>query len=412
MVKVIAHMYPVIPAKDEEERAALRPLGRHRERYFETLQGWHDIVRAADEMGIWGVSSVEHHFHSEGYEVGSNPGILNAYWAAITKNVRVGALGYVMTTRDPLRVAEETAVINHLSGGRSFVGFARGYQSRWTDVLGQHFDGKATMSDHSEQDLNNRKVFEENVDLVLKAWKDDSLSHKSERWNIPNTEGSGFSAWPMIEATRKFGAPREISEDGRVAEISVAPAPYTSPHPPVFVSSNSSIETVEWAAERGFTPVYFAPIKRAAAHAESFQKASEKAGHSLAFGQSQCVVRWPQMGKTREEGLLALSRYAGEQFKYFYAPFNSALQGQDKSIFPYDLPGAAGVGPMLETGLFIAGSVSDVRDEFVSQWKKVPAEYVVLIFHYAQQPKESVIEDLSIFMKEVKPALDELTTYE
>lgn len=90
MVKVILQIYPVIPAANEEERAALRPIGRHRERYQDTLTGWHDIVRAADALGFWGVATIEHHFWSEGYEVGPNPGVLNAYWAAITTNVRVG----------------------------------------------------------------------------------------------------------------------------------------------------------------------------------------------------------------------------------------------------------------------------------------------------------------------------------
>ena len=42
------------------------------------------------------------------------------------------------------------------------------------------------------------------------------------------------------------------------------------------------------------------------------------------------------------------------------------------------------------------------------QWRELPAEYVVVIYHYAQQPKESVIEDLRQFMREVKPALDDV----
>src|SRR5215468_3009726 len=144
MVKVILQLYPVIPAASEEERAALRPIGRHRERYHETLLGWHDIIHAADELGVWGVATIEHHFWSEGYEVGPSPGVLNAFWAATTKNVRVGQLGYVMSTQNPIRVAEETAVLDHLTRGRFFVGFARGYQSRWTNVLGQHLGTRAT----------------------------------------------------------------------------------------------------------------------------------------------------------------------------------------------------------------------------------------------------------------------------
>ena len=110
MVKPIIQTYPVIYAENEEERETLRPIGRNKERYQETLLGWHDVIRAADELDYWGVATIEHHFWSEGYEVGPNPGIMDAYWAAITKNVRVGQLGYVMSVQNPIRVAEETAI--------------------------------------------------------------------------------------------------------------------------------------------------------------------------------------------------------------------------------------------------------------------------------------------------------------
>ena len=52
MVKVILQIYRVIPAADEEERIRLRLIGRNVERYQETLQGWTDIVQAADELGL------------------------------------------------------------------------------------------------------------------------------------------------------------------------------------------------------------------------------------------------------------------------------------------------------------------------------------------------------------------------
>ncbi|HEX2939545.1 MAG TPA: hypothetical protein VHO91_00760, partial [Rhodopila sp.] len=96
-----------------------------------------------------------------------------------------------MATHNPIRVAEETAVINHLARGRSFVGLARGYQSRWTNVLGQHFGMRATKSPSAaiykpatqdagvsaatqvETDLNddklNREIFEDHVEIMLKA---------------------------------------------------------------------------------------------------------------------------------------------------------------------------------------------------------------------------------------------------
>ena len=146
MLKPIMIMYPVIPARDEDERAALRPIGRNRQLYQNAIHGVSDIMRAADEMGLWGAATTEHHFWSEGYEVAPAPSAIQAYWAAITKRINVGVIGYVMATHNPIRVAEETAVINQLAQGRSFVGLARGYQSRWTNVIGQHFGTRATKS--------------------------------------------------------------------------------------------------------------------------------------------------------------------------------------------------------------------------------------------------------------------------
>ena len=76
MVKVILQIYPAIPAESEAEREALRPIGRNVDRYQQTIRDMDDVVRAADKLGLWGVSSIEHHFHSEGYEVGPNPGVM------------------------------------------------------------------------------------------------------------------------------------------------------------------------------------------------------------------------------------------------------------------------------------------------------------------------------------------------
>ena len=66
---------------------------------------------------------------------------------------------------------------------------------------------------------------------------------------------------------------------------------------------------------------------------------------------------------------------------------------------------------MDKTGLFQYGTVSQVRDYYIDQWKQLPAEYITLIYHYAQTPKQDMIDQLKIFMEEVKPALDELTEY-
>jgi hypothetical protein len=52
------------------------------------------------------------------------------------KNARVGTIGYVAATRDLIRMAEEMAVMDHVTQGKYFAEFARGYQARWAHILG------------------------------------------------------------------------------------------------------------------------------------------------------------------------------------------------------------------------------------------------------------------------------------
>ncbi len=78
MVKPILQTYPVIHAESEEERAKLRPIGRNKDRYQETVQGWHEVIMAADNLDFWGVATIVHHFWSKGYEVGPAPAIMDA----------------------------------------------------------------------------------------------------------------------------------------------------------------------------------------------------------------------------------------------------------------------------------------------------------------------------------------------
>jgi alkanesulfonate monooxygenase SsuD/methylene tetrahydromethanopterin reductase-like flavin-dependent oxidoreductase (luciferase family) len=418
MVKPILQIYPMIPAVDEAERAELRPLGRNSERYQEVIDGTLDLVKAADELGFWGVSTIEHHFHSEGYEVGPSPGLLDVHWAAHTTRTRVGQLGYTMSAQNPIRVAEETAILDHLTKGRCFVGFSRGYQARWTNILGQHLGTRATLSPTGKtqeqqaklsaaelaaelaDDKINREIFVEQIDMVLDAWGMESIEHDTARWQIPYPYAHGIE-WGMSDATARLGAPGEIGPDGRIRRISVVPAPYTNPHPPVFVASNASLETVEYCGAKGFIPTYFSGIGRAGTWGRTYVEKAAEAGRSYALGQNQALVRWMQIGDTREAALKAVSDYDAEIYVNLYKGLTP--------VMPLDP--ADPVQSVLDCGLWMVGTLDEVRAQFVAQWQELPAEFVVLIFHYAQQPKESVIRNMELFIEHIKPALDELTEY-
>ena len=339
MVNLLVNLYPVIPAKDEEEREQLRPIGRHSGRYNSVVHGMTDIVKAADSMGVWGVGCIEHHFHSEGYEVGPSPGVLNAYWAAITENVRVGALGYVMSTQNPFRVAEETAMLSHLTKGRYFVGFARGFQDRWTDVIGQHLGACATHDGATAaEDQRNRDIWTEQVELVIDCWTKESIEHNTPLWQVPCPYEDGIKWW-MSDSTARLGAKDEVDSEGVVRRVSVVPAPYENKIPQVFVAMAGSEESVECAAHRGYSPLYFSSIARTAEFAKIYQKEAKKVGRNLSLGQNCAGVRWFAIGDTEKEAREKVLHHDADITKNFYSHFRKVAgraDSQDNANAPLE----------------------------------------------------------------------------
>ena len=149
---------PSIPGS-LEERAALRPIGRNNDRFQQMLEQLRQIVIYADEAGFDAFSTTEHHLHSEGYEASVAPLLIYADLAARTQRIKFAPLGLVLPSWDPIRCAEELAMLDHLTKGRMIAGFARGYQDRWTNILGQQYNVTGATMDGSETDEHNREVF-------------------------------------------------------------------------------------------------------------------------------------------------------------------------------------------------------------------------------------------------------------
>ncbi len=195
-------------------------------------------AQAADELGYDSISFTEHHFHVEGFEISNNPVLLDLFVAAQTKRIRVGQLGIVLPAQNPIRVAEDIAMLDHMSGGRANAGFARGYQRRWVDTMAQHLHGihGATPGQHDAIDAANRAAFEEHFRIIKECWTQDMVRFSGKYWQIP-VEGTPWD----IEATRLWGGG---IEDGVVRELGIVPKPLQKPHPPIFQPFASSENTI------------------------------------------------------------------------------------------------------------------------------------------------------------------------
>ncbi|MCZ6588854.1 MAG: LLM class flavin-dependent oxidoreductase [Alphaproteobacteria bacterium] len=395
--KVILQLYPMFPADGEAGRKAKRPLGNDSELYHRIIHEWTGIVEAADEMGVWGIGTIEHHLHSEGYEVGPNPGILNAYWASKVKNAHIGALGYVAATQDPIRIAEETAILDHLTKGKYWVGFARGYQSRWTNIIGQFSDAVATVSDGSDADKRNREIFEERVEMILKCWTEESVRLDGKYYQAPYPLETGVEGYPAWKITAEAGVEGEVDEHGAVQRICVVPKPYQKPHPPVMVAASKSAESIKFCAKHGFIPTYFMTTEGMADYIDLYVDEAAKHGRHFQRGQNQNIVRWPHITKTPEDYDRKLREYDLDIYKNFYGPFFPQFPQGDDDVL---------IQSMKDSGIFIGGTL----DQSIKAWKEtfdqVPAEYITLIWHWAQQPKDDMLEELTLFMEKVLPELE------
>src|SRR6266568_2977060 len=96
-----------------------------------------------------------------------------------TERVKIGCAFNVVPAWHPLRLAEDYAVADILTGGRVVFGVGRGYHSREVETLG------APLLDNDA----NRELFEESMEVILKAFEQDSFSHHGKHFQIPPPVG-------------------------------------------------------------------------------------------------------------------------------------------------------------------------------------------------------------------------------
>ncbi len=276
----------------ERGRAGLDP-----ELYRSMLAEVGEQARLADDLGYDSISFTEHHFHVEGFELSNNPVLLDLFVAMQTRRLRVGQLGIVLPANNPIRVAEDIAMLDQMSGGRANAGFARGYQRRWVDVMAQQTHGihGALPHQHDAIDAANREAFEECFRIIKRAWTEDFIDYQGRYWRVP----PGETPWEL-EATKSWGGG---VEDGILRQVAVVPKPVQKPHPPIFQPFASSERSVRWCAAEGVTAIL--PPLHPRLEQRLFEVYAETSGRPLGDGVG--VLRDLVIAPTDERGLPAVA---------------------------------------------------------------------------------------------------------
>ena len=263
--------------------------------YKEILDNARDIANYCDKNNWNSIWFTEHHFNHEGMESCPNPLMMGTDIAARTKNIRIGQAANIITFHNPIRLAEDIATLDHLSNGRLEVGVGRGVYGR--EAI--HMNIEADLKDQTK----NKKLFEETLTIMKKAWTEEFFNHKGEFYTYPS---------PNFIWQHDMSPPNEKFVDLKTNElkkISVIPKPLQKPHPPLsqVVDSTGSIE---WAAKNGIKTIMWIPtIKTLKKRFDIYKNArSETEKKDVSLGEGITLVRDMFVADTMEDA----EKLAGE----------------------------------------------------------------------------------------------------
>lgn len=245
------------------------------------------MAKCMDGLGYDTLWFAEHHFQREGYEVIPNVLMLSQHLASITDNLRYGCGFNITPMWHPLRLAEDYAVADILTNGRVVFGVGRGYHTREVETLGGPLLDKEA----------NRDIFEEQVDILFKAFHQESFSHKGKYYTLP---------------------PKVPYRGYELEELTLVPRPK---HQPV-----ECWQPVVSATERGLDFMVKHGIKGvigggsallAQSSVQAFQDAHKRAGKDVAYGENLCFGISFHIAPTHEQAVSEATKYFQEHAKMF-----------------------------------------------------------------------------------------------
>jgi alkanesulfonate monooxygenase SsuD/methylene tetrahydromethanopterin reductase-like flavin-dependent oxidoreductase (luciferase family) len=242
------HLMPYRPLDFEE-------AAKHRSTWVVLPNSLYDPIKGADEyaafidflvdcerLGFDALGVNEH--HQNAYGLMPAPNLIASALIQRTKTIKIAVLGRALPiVSNPIYIAEEYAMLDNLSKGRIICGFVRGIGAEY------HSSGVNPYFSHER--------FHEAHDLIVKAWTQ----------------------------------PGPFSFDGQhfnLRYVNLWPRPYQTPHPPIWIPSQGSTETVLWAAEPSRKYpflVTFSPVDLVVRYLNTYRDAARKYGYEPDDGQ-------------------------------------------------------------------------------------------------------------------------------
>ena len=336
------------------------------ERYLNQLE-------RAEELGFDGIGVNEH--HQTAYGMMPSPIVMASSLARRTHRVKICILGSALPLRQhPLTLAEEHAMIDTLTRGRLITGFVRGIGAEY------HVFGVDPTSSHER--------FHEAHDLIIRAWTETGpfeFSGKHYKHRYVNT-------WPR---------------------------PYQQPHPPVWIPSQGSQETIDFAAhpDRRYTYLQtFSPAAAVRKYLDLYRVRAQEYGYIANDSQLGWAVPI-YVGET-DESAVAEAKPHFENFRNCFARmpiefllppgYTSRASMKRIAVAKKAMFGDLAIEPAMEMGMMVCGSAATVRDRMIDYYGDMGFGNLIALLQFGTLPAELTDANMDRFASDVMPALQAL----
>ena len=339
-----------------------------------------DELEFAAEVGFDAICVNEH--HQNGYGLMPSPNLIASALARRTRDAVICVMGNSLALYNPpVRVAEEFAMLDCISGGRLIAGFP----------VGTPMD---TCYAYGMNPSQLRERYHEAHDLIMKAWQEpDPFA-----WNGRFTQLRYVNVWPR---------------------------PVQKPHPPIWIPGGGSVETWQWCAELDYVYAYLSYFGYQAGQAtmNGFWEEMKKLGKDRNPFRAG-FLQFVGVAESREE---AMEIYR-EPAEYFYnrclhvdarfaAPpgytseatirsrvrsqvLQAAVRASDKEAF-----GAPGFEEIVSKGYVIVGSPDEVAEQLREVAQSLNVGQLMLLLQFGNMGKDLTLYNTELFAKRVAPQL-------
>ena len=381
-MRVDANFYGGVPMPDAGRSGPL-PVDR---RYgsddfvacYDNLTHW---ARTMDRLGYDTMWLTEHHFQYEGYEVTPNLILFGLHLAKETERLRLGQMFNVVPQWHPLRLAEDAAMMQILTGDRMQFGVGRGTVPREAQSLGGVVaSGDNEMS--TELDRVNRELFEESMEIIKAAWWNERFSFSGKHFTLP---------------------PPGIPDRGStVKDLTLIPKPIA----PIDIwQAVTSPPTLEYCARVRHHAVI--PARGPAGTKRWWDEFGDQAaanGWDIGRGGARCLAVNVHVGATSEQARRT-GRDPHDEWIKFLSPYGRFREYAmpDGSTPPFDHQPS--LEDTIEQRMMAIGSVEEVADVLGGYVELLGCEHLVLFFDMPGLSREQMDEQLEVTAAEVLPRL-------